>query len=136
MNNQSKLRWLRRVLLAKVLVTFLFWGLPSLLAPEPVFDIFGMQMPDDPTFLRLFGALVIAFGFAYCFAYQDPVKNVAILQVGIIDNGLATLTIFALGLTVGISSWFLWVSAALTGFFCVAFAILMPREEVIQTAAR
>jgi len=79
-------------------------------------------------FLRLFGAVVTAVGVAYWYAYQDPVKNIAILKFGVVDNGLTTLTIVVLGFTVGISSWFLWVSGVLTAFFCIAFVVLMPKE--------
>ena len=67
-------------------------------------------------------------GVAYWYTYQDPVKNAAILRFGIVDNGLTTLTIIVLGFTVGISSWFIWVSGIVTAFFCLAFVVLMPRE--------
>ena len=64
---------------------------------------------------------------AYWYAYRDPVRNSAIVSVGVVDNALATLTILALALTVGVSAWFIWASAALTAFFCVALFILMPQ---------
>ncbi len=128
MEVSQRLHWLRRVLLVKVIVTFLAWALPALLGPPAFLALFGIPMPEDPIFLRLFGAVVTAMGVAYWYAYQDPVKNVAILKVGIIDNGLVTLTIIVLGFTVGISSWFVWVSGVLTAFFCVAFVVLMPRD--------
>jgi hypothetical protein len=85
-------------------------------------------MPEDPIFLRLFGAVVTAFGVAYLYAYRDPVRNVAIVRVGVVDNGLVALTIVVVGLTTGISSWFIWVSAVLTALFFVAFLVLMPQE--------
>jgi hypothetical protein len=128
METSQRLHWLRRVLLIKVVLTFLAWGLPALIAPPAFLALFGIAMPEDPIFLRLFGAAVTAVGVAYWYAYQDPVKNVAVLKFGIVDNGLITLTIIVLGLTVGISSWFIWVSGILTAFFCVAFVVLVPRE--------
>lgn len=128
MEVSQRLYWLRRVLLVKVIVTFLAWALPALLGPPAFLALFGISMPEDPIFLRLFGAVATAMGVAYWYAYQDPVKNVAILKVGVIDNGLVTLTIIVLGFTVGISSWFVWVSGVLTAFFCVAFVVLMPRD--------
>jgi hypothetical protein len=126
MERSLRLRWLRRVLLIKVVVTFLAWGLPALVGPPAFLALFGIGMPEDPIFLRLFGVLAIALGVAYWYAYQDPVRNVAILKVGVVDNGLATLTVIILGLTVGISSWYVWVSGALTALFCIAFAVLTP----------
>jgi hypothetical protein len=128
MNTSQQSLWLRKVLLAKVIVTFFLWGLPALLAPPAFLALFGITMPDDPIFLRLFGAVVSAVGCAYWYAYRDPVKNIAILKFGIVDNGLATLTIIVIGLTVGVSSWFFWLSAVITAFFCVALVWLMPRN--------
>jgi len=120
--------WIRRVLLVKVIVTFLVWGLPALLAPPAFLALFGIAMSNDPVFLRLFGAVVSAVGVAYWYAYRDPIKNIAILKFGVIDNGLVTLTIIVIGLTVGVSSWFFWLSAGMTAFFCIALVLLMPRE--------
>jgi hypothetical protein len=129
MNERAKLTWLRRVLFLKVLLTFLAWGLPALFGTEGFFRLFGLSMPQDPTYIRLFGAAVTAFGVAYWFAYRDPVQNRAILQAGIVDNGLVTLTVIFLAVTRGIESWFIALSAALTGFFCLAFVLLMPSRQ-------
>lgn len=120
--------WLRRVLLLKSILCFVVWGLPVLLAPPALLTVFGFTGREDPVFLRLSGALIVAFGVAYWYAYRDPVRNSAIVRVGVVDNGLVTLTIVALGLTVGMSIWFLWVSAVLTAFLCVSLFLLMPGE--------
>ena len=128
MDASRKQYWLRRVLLVKVVVTFLAWGLPALIGPPGFLALFGIDMPEDPIFLRLFGAVVTALGVAYWYAYRDPLRNAAILKVGVVDNGLVTLAVIVLGLTTGISSWFIWGSAVLTTFFCIAFLVLMPKD--------
>ena len=131
MDEHAKLVWLKRVLFVKVLLTLLAWGLPALLGPAGFLRLFSITMPRDPVFVRLFGAAVTAFGVAYWFAYRDPVRNRAILQAGIVDNGLITLTIFVLAIARGIESWYIGASAVLTGFFFLSFIFLMPglREE-------
>ena len=86
-----------------------------------------MPVPEDPIYLRLFGAVVAAMGVAYWYAYLDPLGNIAILRVGVIDNGLVTLTVIILGLSVGVSSWFVWASGVVTALFCAGFVLLMPR---------
>jgi hypothetical protein len=126
MDRHAKHRLLKRILFAKVLLTFLAWGLPALFGPAGFLRLFGLSMPEDPTYLRLFGAAVTAFGVAYWLAYRDPVRNRAILQAGIVDNGLITLTVIVLAVTRGLESWFIALSGALTGFFCLAFIWLMP----------
>jgi hypothetical protein len=128
-DERAKLTWLKRVLFLKVLLTFLAWGLPALFGTEGFFRLFGLAMPEDPTYVRLLGAAVTAFGVAYWFAYRDPVRNRAILQAGIVDNGLVTLTVLFLAVTRGIESWFIALSAALTAFFCLAFVLMMPPRQ-------
>ena len=129
MDASERLTWLRRVLSVKVVATFLVWALPALLLPLDLLPHFGMVVPEDPTTLRLFGAVATAMGFAYYYAYRNPLGNLGILKTGIIDNGLITVTIIVLGLTSGVSSWFIRISAVLTAFFCIAFIVLLPREQ-------
>jgi hypothetical protein len=105
------------------------WGLPALVGPPALFELLGVPFPSDPTFVRLFGAVVTAVALAYWYAWKDPVRNVAIIKFGILDNGLVTATILFLGFTVGLSSWFFWVSAILTAFFFVSFIVYMLQSE-------
>ena len=128
MEEPTKSVWLRRVLFVKVLACVLVWGLPALLGPPALLNVFGVEMPDDPVVLRGFGSLATALGLVYWYAFRDPVRNVAIVKFGIVDNGLGALTLLVLALTAGLSSWFYWVSLALMIVFCLAFVALMPRE--------
>ncbi len=121
--------WLRRVLLVKTVVTVFVWGLPSLLGPLSLLEFLQVPVPADPIYLRLFGGACTAWGVAYWLARKDPARNVAILWAGVVDNALPTAAIVLIGLTRGISSLFLWISALLTGTFCVLFLVLIPREE-------
>lgn len=79
--------------------------------------------------MRLFGAVVIAIGVAYWYAYKDPIRNVAILKAGIVDNGLVTLVIAVLAVFRDLTSVFILASGVLTLLFFVSFIVLMPRTE-------
>ena len=129
MSTDKKTVWLKRVLAAKAALCLLAWGLPTLIAPISVFHLLGVPTPDDTLFVRLFGAVVTAFGLAYYYAYRDPVRNVAIVRVGIADNGLVTLTILVFILFFGLRSAFMWVSAVLTFAFFICFLLLAPKSE-------
>ncbi|MFC1923627.1 hypothetical protein ACFLY4_10110 [Chloroflexota bacterium] len=129
MATDIRLLWLRRVLVVKALVTIFVWGLPALLMPQSLMEILKVPIPTDPIYLRLFGGAAIAWGVAYWLASKDPSRNAAIVKAGVVDNALPTAVIVLAGLTIGISSGFLWVSALLTGLFSVLFLLLMPREE-------
>lgn len=129
MEPDRTLPWLRRVLLVKLLVTPLLWGLPALVGPPALLRLFGIEVPDDPVPLRSFGAAVTAVTLIYWYAYRDPIRNVALIKYGIVDCGLCALTLLALAFTVGLAAWFYWVSAALLVFFTVAFVVLLPRQR-------
>ena len=124
----QKITWLRYVLLFKVFVCILIWGLPSLFGPAPLLKLFGVILPADPIFVRMFGTIMIALGSLYYFAYRDPIRNRDIITYAIVDNSLGTLALIGVALTTGITAWFFWVSGALTTFFAVAFYYLRPGE--------
>ena len=128
MNAETKLVWLKRNLIFKMLVVALMWGLPSLLAPAPILKLFGVTMPDDPFFMRIFGGVQCGLVFLYWFAYQNPVKNRDIIRYAVIDNTLSFLTIVGVGLTTGISNPTVWVSAILVLFFAISFWYLTPAK--------
>ena len=130
MNAEAKLVWLKRTLMLKILVVVLLWGLPSLLAPASVLELFGVAMPEDPFFMRMFGGVMCGLVFLYWFAYQNPVKNRDIIRYAVIDNSLSFLAILGVGLTTGISNPTVWVSAVLVLFFAISFWYLMPPKQV------
>jgi hypothetical protein len=127
--NDRRLLWLKGILAAKVILCFLFWGLPNLFCPLSLLHRLGVPTPSDPIYLRLLGAIILAFGVAYWYAYQDPINNVAILKAGIVDNGLATLVTLYFILFADLRNIFMVVSAALTFIFFVSFILLMPKRE-------
>lgn len=128
MTTEFRYIWLRRVLLVKILITILVWGLPALIGPMSLLAFLRVPVPEDPIYLRLFGGAATAWGVAYWFAYKDPVHNVAIVKAGLIDNALPTLVILFLMVTTGVDSVFIWISALLTGLFFLLFLLLMPGE--------
>ncbi len=129
MATDTRLSLLRQILAGKVALTLFVWGLPALLAPMTLFQRLGVPTPDDPLFLRLFGAVVVAVGVAYWYAYKDPIHNVAILKAGIVDNGLVTLVIVVFTVFYDLRSVFMWVSGVLTFLFFVSLIVLMPTTE-------
>ena len=127
-SNSGRATFLRRTLLVKWLVTLFAWGLPALVGPPALFQMLGVPFPEDPFFVRLFGAVVTPAALLYWHAWKDPVRNVAVLRFGVLDNGLTAVAILVYALTGGTVGWFLWGSALLTAFFSVSFLWTMPRS--------
>jgi hypothetical protein len=129
MKDDVKIYWLKIILLIKVAACIFLWGLPMLIGPSALFDLLGLTMPKDIAYLRTFGAVVTALGFLYWFAYQDPVRNVAIIKYAIIDNGLAALTLWVLIFT-GYGNWMFALSAFFALFVFFAFILLFPGRKI------
>ncbi len=129
MNEDAKLAWLKRLLIFKMLVLALLWGLPTWLAPAGVLRIFGETLPNPPLYMRVFGATQIGLVFLYWFAYQDPIKNRDMIRYAVIDNTLAFLTLITYAVMVGITTPLGWLSAGLLLFFAIAFYVLMPKAS-------
>jgi hypothetical protein len=130
--SNNKLLWLKRILAVKVVLCFFFWGLPSLLAPLALFNNLGAPIADDPLYQTLLGAIIIAFGVAYWYAWKDPIHNIAIVKVGIVDNGLATLVTLYFVVFRDLRSTVMLISGLLTLIFFISFILLMPRTETAQ----
>jgi hypothetical protein len=129
MNEAKKIIWLKRVLVLKILVVVLLWGLPTWIAPAPVLEFFGTAMPEDPFFMRIFGATQMGLVFLYWFAYRNPVRNRDMIKYAVIDNSLAFVTILGVAFTSGVSNPTIWISAVLVAAFAVVFYLLIPKGE-------
>jgi len=128
---EKKLVWLKWILAGKVVLTFLFWGLPLLLFPISLLQRLGIPA-EDTIYLRLLGAVITALGVAYWYAYKDPVHNIAIVKVGIVDNGLVTLVTLIFVVFYGLRNITMIVSGLLTFFFFISFILLMPKVNAAQ----
>ena len=129
MKEDSKIVWLKRLLIFKIIVVVLLWGLPTWLASESILKVFGEVLPVPPFYMRIFGATQMGLAFLYYLAFRNPVKNRDIITYAVVDNTLAFLTIIGYALTVGITNPTVWFSAALVLFFAIAFFFLRPKAE-------
>jgi hypothetical protein len=127
MNEETKLTWLKRVLVFKMLVVLLLWGLPTWLGPASFLQMLGEQIPNPPFYMRIFGATQIGLVFLYWLAYQNPVKNRDMIRYAVVDNTVAFLTMMGYAATVGITNPTVWLSAVLVLFFAIAFYMLTPK---------
>lgn len=127
MNEKTKLTWLKRVLLFKIAIVALLFGLPTWLGTESFLEMLGETIPDPPFYLRIFGATQIGLIFLYWFAYKNPVQNRDIIRYAVIDNGVAFITLVVYSLTIGITNPTVWLSVALVLFFTIAFYVLTPK---------
>ena len=127
MNETTKLTWLKRVLLFKIVIVALLFGLPTWLGTESFLKMLGETIPNPPFYMRIFCATQIGLIFLYWFAYQNPVKNRDMVRYAVIDNGVAFVTLIVYAFIVGITNPTVWLSVALVLFFAIAFYVLTPK---------
>jgi hypothetical protein len=126
-NETTRITWLKRVLIFKMLVVLLLWGLPTWLGPASFLSLLGETIPEPPFYMRIFGATQIGLVFLYWLAYRNPVRNRDMIRYAVVDNTVAFLTMIAYAATVGITNPTVWLSAGLVLFFAIAFYFLAPR---------
>ena len=129
MNEETKITWLKRVLLFKVIVVALLFGLPTWLGTTSFLKMLGETIPDPPFYMRIFGATQIGLVFLYWLAYQNPVKNRDMIRYAVVDNSIAFLTLIVYAFIVGITNPTVWLSVALVLFFAIAFYVLTPKAS-------
>jgi hypothetical protein len=127
MNEETKLTWLKRILLFKIVIVALLFGLPTWLGTPSFLEMLGETIPDPPFYMRIFGATQIGLVFLYWLAYKNPVQNRDMIRYAVVDNGVAFLTLMVYAFTVGIANPTVWLSVALVLFFAVAFYVLTPK---------
>lgn len=127
MNEETKLTWLKRILLFKIVIVALLFGLPTWLGTPSFLEMLGETIPDPPFYMRIFGATQIGLVFLYWLAYKNPAQNRDMIRYAVVDNGVAFLTLMVYAFTVGIANPTVWLSVALVLFFAVAFYVLTPK---------
>ncbi len=122
---------LRRVLVAKIVITVVVWAAPALLLPPAWFPVVGIPEPPPShlVFVRLLGAAYVALVSGYALAWRAPARHPGAILVGIVSNGLASVVILGVGASGGYATWsvlgsvYIWTSAALTAGLAAALAV-------------
>ena len=127
MNEDTKITWLKRVLLFKIVIVARLFGLPTWIGTTDFLKMLGETIPDPPFYMRIFGATQIGLVFLYWLAYQNPLKNRDMIRYAVWDNSVAFLTMMGYAATIGITNPTVWLSAALVLFFAIAFYVLTPK---------
>jgi hypothetical protein len=109
-------------------VFFLFYG--------PVFEMMGVELPNNASYIHLNAGFVFVQGVGYWFVYRNMVRNVDLVKVGIIYKTVYTLVAvyyFAIGqLPDAIFAWF----ALFDVLFIVGFIRFLMLAQPAAVEAR
>ena len=130
------MRGLKGLLIKKIALTLLFVCIPLLFFPISAFQYFGIQAPEPLIFVRLLGvaylALVVGYigGIKLINNNQSPIHAI---DMGIVSNGAAALTILYFGVT---GSWSNWGNGAQIYMWCILAASALMTVNLCRARLR
>jgi len=118
---------LRYTFLVHAVVALVF-GLPLLIMPGRVLELFGWQ-PIDPIMSRMFGAALLALSWGSYRGWRAAVRSdvLILLQVEVIFTALAALGILR-HLLVGAWPWYIWMTFIIFVLFAIAWLYHLLRK--------
>jgi hypothetical protein len=108
-------------------ILMLVWFLIFYLAPAKTLEALGISETPG-LFLRLFGIFPLSWAVLFFLALKDVVKNLAIIDGGIITAALLIIAFLVHNFAVAAAkSWFLWLSIIV--LFVLNFLLLIFRPK-------
>jgi hypothetical protein len=118
-----------KLLLWISVVLFFLWFLVFYLAPVKI--LAALALPETQgLFLRMFGIFPLGWAVLHLFALKDVVKNLAIINSGIITAALLIIAFLIYNFAVqSIKSWFLWLSIVVLFILNLLLFIFKPKAK-------
>ena len=111
---------------------FFLWFLIFSLAPAKILN--ALALPETQgLFLRMFGIFPLGWAVLFLFALKDVVKNLAIINSGIITAALLIIAFLIYNFAVASTkSWFLWLSIVVLFVLNLLLFIFKPKPKTAQ----
>jgi hypothetical protein len=90
MVDQSRISWMRKVLLAAAAYNAI-WGAAAILFPSLPFQVAGAQVPNYPELWQCIGMFVLVWGVGYACAALDPIRHWPVVLVGLLGKILGPI---------------------------------------------
>lgn len=123
---EKSLTGIKTVLLILFLVTLIYYGIGLLFFPRWVFELFGLAIPPSFIWVRALGCMALGMSVGLWLAYRDPLKNTAVILMGIVATAL-TAALFFLAILKGVLPASEWVDVILLAVVCLLLIYFYPR---------
>ena len=125
---EGKVKGMKWVLVIAGLISLIYWGILLVFIYPGMPSIYGAPYPTEPIYVRTIGMLFMVLGLFFLLASRDPVKNLLVVNVGIINYVLmvifAIVTMFITQEAVG----FAWlIILFLSVIFLILFILFRPK---------
>lgn len=61
---------------------------------KPIYERFGVAMPNHPGYVQLAGLFVLIFGIGFYLVYLDPLRNRSVILMGILMKAAFVAVVF------------------------------------------
>ncbi|MGD9345174.1 MAG: hypothetical protein PVH84_04890 [Candidatus Aminicenantes bacterium] len=117
-----------KLLLGVGIVLMLVWFIVFSLAPASILTSLAFTETQG-FFLRMFGIFPLSWALLYLLASKDPVKNLAIINGGIISGAFMIIGVLVYYFTMNFPlGWFNWVSVSVLFIFTLLLFMFKPKS--------
>jgi hypothetical protein len=113
----------------------LFLGFLFFLFYRSIYDVFDIQLPDNPAYLHLSAAFVFVQGLSYCLVYLNLKRNIDIVKVGTVYKVVYTAVAFYYWAIGGLPHLMYAVFGFLDLIFVVLFVLYLRDYKAIMETA-
>lgn len=125
---EGKVTGMKWALIIAGLIFLIYWGVLLVFVTPGMTALYGAPYPTEPIYVRTIGMICVVFGLLFLLASRDPVKNILVVNIGIINYVLmlifAIVTMFITKEAVGFV-W--WINLVLYVIFLIMFIAFRPK---------
>lgn len=99
---------------------------------RPLFDAFGIDLPNNTSYIHLTAGYVFVQGVGYWFVYRNMMRNVDLVKLGIVYKIIYSgVAVYYLAIGELLNAAFAWF-AVFDGVFAVLFVAFLLRVRALQ----
>jgi hypothetical protein len=120
---------IKAILIIFGLIFLIYWGLMLVFVHPSMTALYGAAYPQEPVYARTIGMLCVIFGLLLLFASRDPVKNILVINILIIQNILFVI-FYLVGLLLikEMVGFVWWLNLIITFVFLILLLLFRPKK--------
>lgn len=103
---------------------------------RPIFDMFGIALPNNTSYIHLTAGFVFVQGVGYWFVYRNMLRNVDIVRLGVVYKAVYSgVAVYYLAIGQLLDAIFAWFAVLDLGFlllFVVFLVLAQPQQRQHQ----
>jgi hypothetical protein len=120
---------IKAILIIFGLIFLIYWGLMLVFVHPSMTALYGAKFPAEPVYARTIGMICVVMGLLLLFASRDPVKNILVINIMIINN-ILFIIFYLVGLfvTKEMVGLVWWINLIISAIFLILFLLFRPKK--------